>query len=63
MATAAQKYHQLIDTPDSERKVCRTCGRLLPCTALFFVRNKSRKDGFSSNCKECEKQRRIERGG
>lgn len=63
MATAAQRYHQLIDTPDSERKVCRTCGRLLPCTALFFVRNKSRKDGFSSNCKECEKQRRIEKGG
>jgi hypothetical protein len=27
------------------------------------VCNKNRKDGFSSNCKECEKLRRIERGG
>jgi len=27
------------------------------------VRNRSRKDGLSSNCKECEKKRRIEKGG
>lgn len=63
IALAAQKHHMLIDTPQEECKKCHTCGRLLPRDPIFFVRNRSRKDGFSSNCKECEKKRRIEKGG
>lgn len=63
IALAAQKHRLIADTPRSECKRCHTCGRLLPKDAVFFVRNRSRKDGFSSNCKECEKQHRIEKGG
>ena len=63
IALAAQKHRLLIDTPASQCKKCHTCGRLLPRDPIFYVRNKSRKDGFSSNCKECERLRRIEKGG
>lgn len=63
IALAAKKYHMLIDTPKSKCKQCNVCGKMLPRDALFFVRNKSRKDGFSSTCKECEKARRINKGG
>lgn len=63
IATAAKKHRLISDTPEDECKKCYTCGRLLPRDALFFVRNRSRKDGFSSNCKECERKRRIQRGG
>lgn len=63
IAEAAHKYHLILDTPPEKKKVCRNCGRLLPIDALFFVRNRSRKDGFSGTCKECEKRKRIERGG
>lgn len=63
IALTAQKNRLIVETPKSQCKRCHTCGRLLPCDPIFFVRNRSRKDGFSSNCKECEKQRRIERGG
>lgn len=63
IALTAQKYRLILDTPESECKKCHTCGRLLPRNSIFFVRNRSRKDGYSSNCKECEKQHRIEKGG
>lgn len=63
IATAAKKHRLIADTPEDQCKKCYTCGRLLPRDPLFFVRNRSRKDGFSSNCKECERKRRIQRGG
>jgi RNase P subunit RPR2 len=53
----------MLDTPMEKKKLCKSCGRYLPIDALFFVRNRSRKDGFSGTCKECEKKKRIERGG
>ena len=62
-ATTAKKHRLLLETPQSERKACRTCGRMLPRDPLFYVKNRSRKDGFSSNCKECERRKRIEQGG
>lgn len=63
IAVAAQKHRLIVDTPASQCKKCCTCGRLLPKDPLFFVKNRSRKDGLSSNCKECEKRKRIEKGG
>ena len=63
IALVAKKHRLLCDTPESECKRCKTCGRLLPKDPIFYVRNRSRKDGFSSNCKDCEKQYRIEKGG
>jgi len=63
IAVAAQKWRLLIETPRSEQKQCARCGKWLPRHKLFFVCNRSRKDGFSSTCKECERRRRIERGG
>lgn len=63
IAQAAEKYHLILDTPDEEKKLCKSCGKLLPISPLFFVRNRSRKDGFSGTCKECEKKKRIARGG
>lgn len=63
IAESAQKWRLIVETPPDELKECYTCGRKLPRHKLFFVCNKNRKDGFSSNCKECEKKRRIERGG
>lgn len=63
IAQTAQKWRLICETPEEELKQCYTCGRKLPRHKLFFVCNKNRKDGFSSNCKECEKLRRIERGG
>ena len=63
IAFAAQKYRLILDTPDSKKKKCYHCGALLPRTTLFFARNRSRKDGFASSCKECERKMRIARGG
>lgn len=63
IAQTAQKWRLIVETPEDELKECYTCGRKLPRHKLFFVCNKNRKDGFSSNCKECEKLHRIERGG
>jgi len=36
-------------------KVCKKCEREKEATAEFFQRNKRRKDGLESNCKECNK--------
>lgn len=63
IAAAAKKQELLIATPPENLKTCFRCQRKLPRTAMFFSKNKGRKDGFASNCKECEKKRRIDKGG
>lgn len=63
IATAATKHRMLLTTPQSERKQCFTCKQWLPRNNYFFATNNSRKDHFASNCKECEKKRRIAKGG
>ena len=63
IALAARKHDSIVFTPPDQFKKCYTCGRSFPANTLFFVKNRSRKDKLSSNCKECEKRRRIERGG
>lgn len=63
MAAAATKHRMLLTTPINERKRCFTCKQWLPRNNYFFATNNSRKDKFASNCKECEKQKRIARGG
>lgn len=63
MATVAKKHRQLLECPMEERKQCYTCKQYLPRNLLFFSKNQGRRDGFSSNCKECEKKKRIARGG
>lgn len=63
IALIAKKNRMMNETPESQKKRCYTCGRYFPRDPLFFSRNRSRKDGFASNCKECEKLRRIQRGG
>ena len=62
IAAAAKRNRLLIETPQSECKQCFHCKRFLPRDTLFFGRNNSRKDGWSSNCKECEKKHRIAKG-
>lgn len=63
IAAAARKHRLILDTPPENCKKCCRCGRTLPRDTLFYSRNSNRKDGFGSACKECERQRRIERGG
>lgn len=63
IANTAKRHRLLIDTPKEELKKCYKCGRYFPRDNIFFARNASRKDGFSSNCKECERLKRIEKGG
>ena len=63
MARTAKRHRLILETPASEKKRCWTCKQLLPRDTIFFGLNSSRGDGFSSNCKECEKKRRIEKGG
>ena len=63
MATAAKKYRMLLTTPEEERKKCFTCKKLLPRNNYFFATNNSRADHFASNCKECERKKRIAKGG
>ena len=63
IALAARKHRMELEWPPEKRKTCHTCQRSLPRDSLFFSRNQCRADGFSSNCKECEKRRRVEKGG
>lgn len=63
IALTAKKNRIENETPMSAKKHCFTCGKWLPRDPLFFSHNRSRKDGYASNCKECEKKRRIEKGG
>lgn len=62
MAAVVKKHRLLLETPPQHRKACPRCGRILPLDPLFFGRNKNRKTGYASACKDCEKLRRI-RGG
>lgn len=63
MAMTATKHRMLLTTPQKERKKCYTCKQWLPRNNYFFATNNSRKDGFASNCKECERKKRIAKGG
>lgn len=63
IAKAAIKHSLEIETPIKERKQCFTCKRWLPKHNLFFGVNSSRKDKLASNCKECERKKRVLRGG
>lgn len=62
IAKVARKHRLLLETPKDECKVCCICKQSLPKDYLFFGKNSGRKDGFSSSCKECEKDRRVKRG-
>lgn len=63
IATAATKRRLICDTPPQELKTCFHCQRNLPRHPLFFGRNRGRRDGLASNCKACEREMRLERGG
>lgn len=63
IANAARKYRINLETPQSEKKRCFTCKQYFPKDTLFFGINNGRKDHWSSNCKDCEKKKRIARGG
>ena len=63
IAAAATKHRLILETPKDQLKRCYQCGRWLPRNKLFYARNSTRKDGFSSNCKDCERLKRIERKG
>lgn len=63
IAQAAKKHRMQLEWPIYKKKRCGTCKQYLPRDTLFFSRNRGRTDGFSSNCKECERRRRIEKGG
>lgn len=63
IAATATRHRLILDTPKDQLKKCYRCGQELPRNTLFFARNATRKDGFSSNCKECERLRRIEKRG
>lgn len=39
----------------TELKRCPKCGQKKPKTPKYFYRNKSKKDGFHSHCKDCER--------
>ena len=58
IATAATRNRLAIDTPPEEKKICFTCKQAFPRDRLFFAHNRDRKDGYSSNCKVCEKKLR-----
>lgn len=62
IATAAKKHRLELETPQDEKKKCFRCGRYFPRNTLFFGMNRGRADGWASNCKECERLRRIEKG-
>lgn len=63
IAATAARHRLELETPQSERKQCFRCKRYLPKNTLFFGINNSHKDGWASNCKECERERRMLKGG
>lgn len=63
LAATAKRNRLMIETPESDLKKCYTCKRKFPRDSLFFAHNNDRKDGWASNCKECERQKRIKKGG
>lgn len=62
IAKTAQMLQIDMDTPPEQRKKCSRCGRSLPAHPLYFSRNAARADGYSSTCKQCDKENRIKRG-
>lgn len=63
IALTAKKHRLIMETPQSQKKQCFRCKQWLPRNTLFFGINNGRKDHFASNCKECERKRRIAKGG
>lgn len=63
IATTAKKHRLMLETPQSEKKQCFRCKQWFPRNTLFFGINNGRRDHFASNCKECERKRRISKGG
>lgn len=63
IATCAKKLRLQVETPQELKKKCFRCQRWFPRNTLFFGLNRGRKDGWASNCKECERKRRISKGG
>lgn len=49
-----------VDPVAGKRKLCRSCGRMLPPHPLWFNRNSS-PDGYYSVCRECRSRKRVER--
>src|SRR6266496_4125965 len=41
---------------DSPQKQCSKCQQILPATPEFFSRNRSKKDGFGTECKTCMRE-------
>ena len=62
IARVAKIQRLLVETPQEERKKCGQCGQYLPRHPLFYSRNNARKDGYCTNCKECERKNRIRKG-
>ena len=62
IAKLAQKMRLEIETPESEKKKCIHCGKSFPLHPLFFSKNNSHKDKFSSTCKACDRISRIKKG-
>lgn len=63
IAAAATKYRLILETPQQDKKQCYRCKQWLPKNKLFFGVNNSHKDHWASSCKECERLRRISKGG
>ena len=60
IATAAQRHLDLVKElffPENWKK-CRTCGRTLLISGDYFVKKTKSKDGFSNQCKVCDKYER-----
>ena len=62
IAREALRNRLLCETPKKELKVCKDCGNAYPRHPLFYTKNAGRKDGFQPRCRNCERQRRIEKG-
>ena len=62
IAETAAKWRLICETPQEEKKICSQCGRALPRSPLFFIRNKNRPDGLMPACKDCDRRHRIEKG-
>lgn len=62
IARAALLNRLAADTPRKYWKHCCRCKELKPRNLYFFSSNATRRDGYASACKVCDKKRRIERG-
>lgn len=63
IAMIAKRERLLVETPMEERKKCHCCQQYFPRDNIFFSSNRGRKDGLASNCKRCEKARRLTKEG